>query len=45
MLDGDEEATLGHTSISADDTVRRMKADADPRPLHSSPGTEEESGL
>ena len=40
-----EEATLGHTPISANDTVRPMKADAAPMSLHSSPGTEEESGL
>ena len=45
MSDGDEEATLGHTSIAADDTVRPMKADAAPRPLHSSPGMKEESVL
>ena len=38
VLDGDEEATLGHTSIADDDTVRTMKANAAPRPLHSSPG-------
>ena len=28
--------------IAADDAVRPMKADSAPRPLHSSPGTEEE---
>ena len=43
--DGNKEATLGHTSIDAIDTVRLMKADAAPMPLHSSPGTEEDSGL
>ena len=30
--------------IAADDEVRPMMVDAAPRPLHSSPGTEEESG-
>ena len=30
--------------IAVDDAVRPMKVDAAPRPLHSSPGTEEESG-
>ena len=41
MSDSNEEATLDHTSIAADNMVRPMKADAKPRPLHSSPGTEE----
>ena len=44
VLDSDLEATFGHTSIATNDTVRPMRADAAPRHLHSSPGTEEESG-
>ena len=45
MSDSDLEATLGHTSIATNDLVRPMRADAAPRPLQSSPGTEEDSGL
>ena len=44
VSDSDLEATFGHTSIATDITARPMRANAAPRPLHSSPGTEEESG-
>ena len=43
--DRDLEATLGHMLITTNDLVRPMRADAAPRPLHYSPGTEEEIGL
>ena len=41
VWDSNLKATFGHMSIATDDTVRPIRSDAAPRPLHTSPLPEE----